>query len=927
EANPDNSCESCQVLVDDAGWSNDDTGDCDDGDLCTTAERCYDGECIADAAPCDDSNVCTADSCDPETGDCVNTDTDAACDDGDTCTFGDHCVSGVCTPQSTTECDDSDPCTLDVCDDGCTHQPAEGATCDDGKNCTESDICSGGQCAGQAKDCNDNDACTQDGCIEEFGCIVTIIDNLCADDNPCTDVSCDSALGCVFPFNSNSCDDSNACTEGDTCTLGACLGTAVSASDNNPCTNDSCDPVLGVVHDANSAPCDDGDLCTLGDACANFECVPGDGALACSDGDPCTDDTCEAAVGCVFPQNSEPCDDASVCSLDDTCTSGLCLGTPKVCDDGNVCTLDACDPVTGCFSTVIVSNECRPIITILQPLRAATINGAAGAAVLITGSVVSGAGAIVDFTIDDGDNITLEPDGSFELLYTVPNGGTTVQFDATDALGNTRERVQSWLYSDQYRKPTQPKNGMIKHGMGVWLSAAALNDLSGLLESVVADIDIASGIPSPVADTSTHKVYLDNVTYGNPTITMAPTTGGMNLTVVIKNLKGDIDADGKKFCLIPNPFGGGCATEASYPGASGTMTINTITVTAFIEVTVNNDHELDAKVKDVNVSMSDPDIDVDSVLSFIVNPIINLIVPLFKSNIEDAFEGSLGSAIEPLVAEALGGLAFDFGFDLPPMDPAGDPIALSLKTDFQSMTFSPAGAAVVLRVGAYSDVDDPEYVNSGLPLRRGCNGTAHNLVLPGDAEMEITLPDDTINALLYAGWRGRLLEFDAPPSLLGGDAVADLGITNLVVHVSGMLAPTVSDCESGELKVHIGDLKVNADLELFGVPMTVEMFVGIVAGLGINITDGEIGFGLTEVEVVKIQTEILQPELVASEDTIAALIEAQLVPGLVEALGGGENLAGVPLPEIPVGDGAAIGISAQSLTRVDGNTVVAGQLQ
>jgi hypothetical protein len=90
---------------------------CDDGDPCTVNDVYNSGICQGTPKNCDDGNHCTTDSCDPATGNCVNTLTPGAnCDDGNPCTVNDTCnASGQCegTPIN---CDDGDPCTDDFCD-------------------------------------------------------------------------------------------------------------------------------------------------------------------------------------------------------------------------------------------------------------------------------------------------------------------------------------------------------------------------------------------------------------------------------------------------------------------------------------------------------------------------------------------------------------------------------------------------------------------------------------------------------------------------------------------------------------------------------------------------------------------------------------------------------------------------------------------
>jgi hypothetical protein len=148
--------------------------------------------------PCDDGNPCTIDSCDPQTGRCLNT--PKSCNDNNACTR-DTCdvATGNCvhTPIS---CSDGNPCTIDTCDPqvGCIHRP---------------------------KDCDDNNACTTDTCDPTTGnCVHTPIS--CSDGNPCTIGKCDPVAGCLY--RPKDCDDNNACTT-DTCdpTTGNCVHTPI----------------------------------------------------------------------------------------------------------------------------------------------------------------------------------------------------------------------------------------------------------------------------------------------------------------------------------------------------------------------------------------------------------------------------------------------------------------------------------------------------------------------------------------------------------------------------------------------------------------------------------------------------------------------------------------------------------------------------
>jgi MYXO-CTERM domain-containing protein len=53
---------------------------------------------------CDDANVCTDDTCDPQSG-CQHANNASACDDGDLCTSADQCAGGSCVGTPLVPCE------------------------------------------------------------------------------------------------------------------------------------------------------------------------------------------------------------------------------------------------------------------------------------------------------------------------------------------------------------------------------------------------------------------------------------------------------------------------------------------------------------------------------------------------------------------------------------------------------------------------------------------------------------------------------------------------------------------------------------------------------------------------------------------------------------------------------------------------------
>lgn len=381
---------------------------CDDHDACTSNNRCDGfGNCIGDVVNCEDNNPCTWTYCDSTNG-CVtdlNYYNERECDDGNPCTSGDRCVQGVCTPVTVTlDCNDGNPCTTDFCDPvtGCSYQ-FNSNPCNNGNMCTVNDYCHMGVCtAGPVRVCDDGNQCTTNDCSPTAGCIhnfrsgpcedgdpcttndfcntvmgvptcVSGPRTVCDDGNPCTTSSCGPGGTCIHTpvSNGTACTDNNLCTgvgtgaTPDQCIDGQCVpGSPRNCDDGNICTTNYCDAQLGCLKTNNSNPCDNGDPCTRNDYCQGGVCRAGP-SVTCDDSNPCTHNRCGAAEGgCYYPpvSNGVTCNaDNNVCTVGDQCIGGVCTvgtGSPN-CNDNNPCTVDSCDPVLGCRNIAQAGLPCE----------------------------------------------------------------------------------------------------------------------------------------------------------------------------------------------------------------------------------------------------------------------------------------------------------------------------------------------------------------------------------------------------------------------------------------------------------------------------------------------------------------------------------------------------------------------------------------
>jgi hypothetical protein len=118
-----------------------------------------------------------------------------------------------------------------------------------------------------------------------------------------------------------SCNDNNACTT-DGCTANACTHTV-------DCAACPTDPICDNKCSDAATRCNDNDACTT-DTCDSTTGVCGHTAISCDDDNTCTTDSCLSATGCNYAANADG-SACTVNNAAGTCTAGVC-NPPTVCD-------------------------------------------------------------------------------------------------------------------------------------------------------------------------------------------------------------------------------------------------------------------------------------------------------------------------------------------------------------------------------------------------------------------------------------------------------------------------------------------------------------------------------------------------------------------------------------------------------------------
>ncbi|MCA9689163.1 MAG: hypothetical protein KC636_06100 [Myxococcales bacterium] len=625
----------------------------------------------------------------------------------------------------------------------------------------------------------------------------------------------------------------------------------------------------------------------------------------------------------------------------ETTGTGLCEADAH-CDDGNACTKDRCSADGSCRVEAVLSNECRPQIDVSYPPRAATIVGEPGVPVVtVTGTVTSGAGSVEKLLINDKE-VKIDADGGFTYDHVAAPGGNTLDLVAEDIVGAKRRRVQSYLWSSEYRKPEVIGEQMVPDGLAFYLSQDALDDGDGgepaddiatVLGIALANFDIAAVLDpnTPLTNSAGFDVYLTDMAFGSTRVGLEARDGGLFITATLEEIVGDLYFDCTNI---------GC--ELLGGDGTGGLSVVELSVSAETEIYVDAQGQVQVTAMNAMTNLKQDDVDIwsnNGWTNFLISIIEPFILGGVVSDISAALNEQIDTQLGPALAGALNTLEVNALFDLPSLG-GGETIPVNLVTEFASADFhdgdappdpSPPQSGEIHQRGAgYFSKDATPYDNEGVPGRVGCGSTDELVALPRTAEVELGLADDMINQVLYGAWRGGLLEFEVPPELAGDGATVIVNEFN----ASGMLAPTASDCKTpGMLLAHIGDLRFDGDLVVFDKPMTFTAYTSLLVRLEIAADGSSVSVGIPEVLELRTELTANEDDMIDAEEFIAGQIEDVVADTIVEALGGG-GLGGIELPQIDLSaqlglppNTASLTLTAEGVVRSPGTTVIEAHFQ
>jgi plastocyanin len=605
-----------------------------------------------------------------------------------------------------------------------------------------------------------------------------------------------------------------------------------------------------------------------------------------------------------------------------------------------------------------------PKVLISSPERAATLKG--NKKVTVKGMLVDDWSGVKSFTVS-GKDIPVEKDGSFSFELDSEPGMNTLAWKALDKWDRESHGVQAYYFSNKWYPidAKQPEMSHIDNGIGVWLGQQVVDngkhdhknpkDLATVAEIVMGTLDwdallkvAEQTFNQKVALTTiAGKAYVKNVKMGDkaknngyPEISITVIKGGMNLVAKIHNFSADLVLEGTMSTppLPKIPF-------------SQTVTVSAKAIEIQMDMLLTLDKKtgkIKSEAKNVDVNFVSLDINVKGLLGILSNWLLKAGGPLIEAAIEQVLKSSVNALLGSQIGTALEQLAINQELSLPPFIGDGPPAKLILNSKIGDLKFFPSGAqAGGMIVGLKASMTAEKKVKRDVLGSWGRDGCLDPELLkkqvfnPGQKfPLELAMADDFINQLLFSLWYGGGLSLEIDEKLIGGNVdLSSFGVSNLTVTTDFWLPPILNTCvDPKNVKIQIGDLKMNAKMNLSETPVDIDLFITTQATAELKAVknpktgETEIGIALKEIDFLELEVININAEAKNLEDLFVKLIKTVMMPKLIDSLGSG--LGSFPLPafdlsgfspQIPKGTSLALAI--QKIENKNGYTYLNGYLK
>jgi hypothetical protein len=409
----------------------------------------------------------------------------------------------------------------------------------------------------------------------------------------------------------------------------------------------------------------------------------------------------------------------------------------------------------------------QPVLTITAPMRS-MVQSEAGQ-LTVTGTARPGSdGARVTKVVVNHVAAKLGPDGSFTATLDAPNGAMLLETVATSDAGGSASDTRA-VQTGQLR----PVGTAIERAITTALSADAFTRLSAAAGPILKTMDIPALLAplqpmvSAGDDLMNLKLSVTGLKFTDIKIALAPVAGGLSFSAELDGLDvaAKVDYAG---VLVPD----GTTTV--------TVVADQVTITGTLDITP-------AGTAGFTTSLVAPAVHTVGLrlnATGLAGDVLGLLNSVLGSAMQTVVTRSAELALEPLVNQALGGLAAPQQVDV-----------LGQKLDLQvsptAIAFTPAGALVTMNLKALLEGSEssPGYIftANGVPAMDPSHG------------VQLGLADDLVNELLAEVHALGALDLSIQQDFGAFDA-AQFQLT-----LPPMISASTTD---GALRLVIGDMLV-----------------------------------------------------------------------------------------------------------------------
>jgi hypothetical protein len=416
------------------------------------------------------------------------------------------------------------------------------------------------------------------------------------------------------------------------------------------------------------------------------------------------------------------------------------------------------------------------------------------ATVTVTGTVTDDGDVTVAV---NGTPATVAPDGTFSATVTVAPGVEVLETIATDAAGNEDRDVRAVMSGN-----LAPTDGHVSDAVGARVGAAAFNVISGVVGDTVNGLDLgAIAQPlNPVVSEGGSCLGVDidvtDASIGNFTIDLTPAPGDLEIAAMVSDLEIDLHAHFHVACIGGNDD---IVIYASRVWLSGGLGL------------AAGGGTLHATVDGLQISIDGLYLDVGG----LPDSVVNLFADQIADIVAETMTTMVNEKVPPMVEQALTEMSGK-SWNLAVLDRN---IGIGVTPTAVLLDYDGAFVALDTRMQVYGG-EGGVYVSNPEPM------SASMMTTDG---LGLAVSDDALNQLFAGLWASGGLDQELAIDVTSPAALI-LGPDTKVVKIGMLLPPTVSMDESGDLRLTVGDLLIQAQDADGGEVMTLALSLSTTLG-------------------------------------------------------------------------------------------------